>query len=165
MPRGGFIAANDDVDIQGIEFDTAADAAGGLACDQRRAGSQERVEHDLAFLRQIVQRLDQHRGGLDRWVVLEPLSRIGALRRRARIGPEVRSMASFPTELDIVDVSDFAFLEDRQKLVLRSVEMTTVMVLPNASLKALKPSSSCLRRPNGLPLCPGDHRVAIGGCP
>jgi len=116
LPRGGFIAANDDVDIQGIEFDTAADAAGGLACDQRRAGSQERVEHDLAFLRQIIQRLDQHRGWLHGRVVLEPLSRIGALRRRARIGPEVRSMASFPTELDIVDVSGFAFLEDRQKL-------------------------------------------------
>jgi hypothetical protein len=43
----GLIAAHDYVDVERIEFDPAADAAGPVGGDESRTGTEERVDDDL----------------------------------------------------------------------------------------------------------------------
>ena len=49
-------AADDDVDIAGIEFDQTRAASGPLRRDHRRARSAEQVEDDVAALRRVADR-------------------------------------------------------------------------------------------------------------
>ena len=45
---GGFKATNDDINIQLIQFDPAADAADGLGGNESGAGAEERIDDDVA---------------------------------------------------------------------------------------------------------------------
>jgi len=50
LASGALVAANDDVGVERIELDAAADAALLLGGDQRRARTEERIEYDIAAI-------------------------------------------------------------------------------------------------------------------
>jgi hypothetical protein len=68
------------------------------------------------------ERILEHGGRLDRRVVLQATAGVRAQGRGAEIGPDVRSAAALPPEFDVVDVGRVAFLERRQKFMLRAIE-------------------------------------------
>ena len=47
-PSEALPALHDDIDISGVELDTAADAAGHFGCDQAGAGAEKRIIDRLA---------------------------------------------------------------------------------------------------------------------
>ena len=55
-------------------------------------------------------------------MVFESSACIGAKRRGARIGPDVRAPTTAFSEVDVVDVCSGAFLEQGQKFMLRPIE-------------------------------------------
>src|SRR5271170_4432880 len=81
LAAGRLVATHDDIDVERIELDTAADAAGFLCGDEGRPGAEERVEHDVAAVGEVEERVLQHGGGLDGRMVLEASARVRAERR------------------------------------------------------------------------------------
>src|SRR6516164_3613741 len=73
-------------------------------------------------------------------VILKPTAGVGAERRGARIGPDVRPPASAPAQLHVVDVWAGAVGEQGQQLVLGAVEATHagVGLHPNDEVQRLK---------------------------
>ena len=57
MPRGrtgvGLPAPHDDIDVERIEFEPIAPAAGALGCHQGRAAAEEGIEDDVAAARAV----------------------------------------------------------------------------------------------------------------
>ena len=104
LARGKFIPTDDDVDIERIELDAAANAASLLGGDEGRARAEERVDDDVAPVGQVQQRVLDHRGRLDGRMVLKAWGGVGAKRGGAGIGPDVRAPAPAFAELDLVDV-------------------------------------------------------------
>ena len=91
VARGGLIAARNHVDVERVELDPATDAAGSLGGDEGRAGAEEWVDDDVAAIGEVEERVLEHGGGLDGRMVFESSAGVGAKRRGARVGPEVRA--------------------------------------------------------------------------
>ena len=117
-----FKATNNDVSIERIEFDAATDSAGLMGGHECRSGTQEGIDDDVAPVAKVQKGVFEHRGRLDRRVVLKAAAGVGAKRRSARIRPDVRAPAPPLAELDIVDVRGGAVPEQGQQLVLGAVE-------------------------------------------
>src|SRR5271166_1945376 len=122
VSSGGLVAPNDHVDIERIDLDAATDTTRGLGGDEDRAGAEKRVDDDVAAVGQIDKGVFQHGGRLDGRVVFEAAAGVGAQRRGARIGPDVRTPAAAFAEFDVVDVRGGAGLEQRQQLMLGPIE-------------------------------------------
>lgn len=142
------IPAHDDVDIERIEFHAPADAARLLGRDQGRAGAEERIEDDVAPVRHVVQRIDEHGDGLHGRVVLEPLPGIGAQGRGARVGPKVRSMPALSSEIDVVHRLSVALLEDGDEFMLRSIKAAhpRIGLRPHDEIELRQPKPHSRRR-------------------
>src|SRR5580658_2689166 len=122
LAAGRLVATHDDVDVERIELDTAADAAGFLCGDEGRPGPEERVQHDVASVGKVEERVLDHCGRLNRRMVLEASARVRAQRGGAGISPDVRAPAALLAEFDIVDVRGGSILKQRQELVLGAIE-------------------------------------------
>ncbi len=118
----GLIAAHDYIDVEWIEFDATADAASPVCGDEGRTGTEERVKDDVIAFGDVEDGVLEHGGRLDGRMVLETAACVGAERRGAGIGPEVRAPAAAFAEFDVVDVRRGPLLEQRQKLMLRAIE-------------------------------------------
>lgn len=88
-------ATDDDVDIERIEFNAAADAAGLLASDLGRAGAQEGIDDDLAAIGEVKESVFGHCGRLHRWVILEATASVGTERTGAGVGPNCSLCAPY----------------------------------------------------------------------
>jgi hypothetical protein len=78
VARRRFIASNDHVNTERVEFDAAADAAGLAGGDECRSGAKKRVDDDVAAIREIQERVLEHGGRLDCRIVFEASSGVGA---------------------------------------------------------------------------------------
>ena len=104
------LAADDNVDIQGIQLHRVADAAGGLGGDQGRTRAEEGINHDVAPVGDVNPRVLKQDGRLDRRMIFEPSSGVGAKGRGSRISPDVRAPAPAFSEFDVVDMWGEPFL-------------------------------------------------------
>ena len=67
VPASGVLPAPDrDVDVEWIEFNATANAAGFSGRYKRRARVQKRIEHDVATFGHIAERVGDQSDGLDR---------------------------------------------------------------------------------------------------
>lgn len=74
----GRVTAHDHIDVQRVEFDTSAQTLGLLGGNESRAGAEERINHDVAAIAEIEERVLQHGDRLDGWVILEAAAGVGA---------------------------------------------------------------------------------------
>jgi DoxX len=117
-------AAQDDIDIEGIELEPVAAPAHALGRHQTRAAAKEGVKDNVAAPRAVEDRVGDHRDGFDcrmqgREVTFFP----GAAKSwTGGIGPNIGAVAAITTKLNIVAMGLAPRLEDEDELVLRSVE-------------------------------------------
>src|SRR6202521_1230648 len=119
-------APDDGVDVAGIDLEPVAASARALGRDHRGAAAEETVEHDVAARRAVEDRVGDERDRLHRRMQREQIAfvRRAAEGIRAAVVPNIRTMATVPTQLDVVPVRPAAVLEDKDELVLTSVEAT-----------------------------------------
>ena len=60
-----FVSPQNDLDVKWIELDAAAASAGLFAGDERRSGTEEWIDDDVAAFGHIEQRIFQHGNRLD----------------------------------------------------------------------------------------------------
>src|SRR5271170_2683289 len=70
LAAGRLVATHDDVDVERVKLDAPAEAAGRLGGDEGRPGAEERVQHDIAAVGEVEERVLDHCGRLDRRMVL-----------------------------------------------------------------------------------------------
>src|SRR5947207_13595642 len=99
-------AADDRVDIAGIELKSVAAPAGALGGDHRRAAAEKAVEHDVAAGRTVEDRIGDHRHRLHRRMQRQQIALLAAAGEGIGPGvaPEIAAIAAELTELDIVAV-------------------------------------------------------------
>ena len=95
---GALVAAHDHVDIERIEFEPAANAAGFLSCNEGRPGAEERVNDNVAPVRDVEQRVLKEGGWLYRRMILEASPCVGPKRRGSGISQTFeRQRPRFPS--------------------------------------------------------------------
>ena len=109
--RRGSETLDNDIEVEGIEFDTPADSASVLASNQSRPRPAEGFQDYLVAMRPIDERILQHRCWLDRGMIIKTLTGIRPERRRARIRPHIGAITSSFPERDVVDVRRCPFLK------------------------------------------------------
>lgn len=74
LPAGYLLmSADNDVNVERVELDTATTAAGLLGRDQCRSGSKKRIEHHIAPVGQVEDRVLQQSHWFDRGCSFSPL--------------------------------------------------------------------------------------------
>src|SRR6202521_4586855 len=119
-------APDDGVAVERVDLYPIAASAHALGRDHRGAAAEETVEHDVAARRAVEDRIGDERDRLHRRMQREQIAfvRRAAEGIRAAVVPNIRTMATVPTQLDVVPVRPAAVLEDKDELVLTSVEAT-----------------------------------------
>src|SRR5580692_11493753 len=117
-------AADDRVDVAGVELQPVASPAGTLGGDQCRAAAEEGVEHDVAASRGVEDRVGDHRHRFDRRVERQEIALLAAAGEGVGpgIAPDIAPVAPELAELDVVAVPTAAVLEHEDKFVLAAVE-------------------------------------------
>src|SRR5262249_51391970 len=99
-----------------------AGADQSFSSDKRRSRTEEGIEHDIAALSHVKQRVFYHGDRFDGGMVQTTVSSFGANAGGAWIVPNIRAPTTVLTELDIIDVGCIAMLKQWQQLMLRAVE-------------------------------------------
>mgnify|MGYP003645856724 CR=1 FL=1 len=115
-------AADDRVDIPGVDLDAVADAAHVLGGNERGAGAEEAVEDDVTAGGAIEDRVGAEAGRLHGGVKGKLFAALGVDRVSAFVLPDIAAIATVATELDIVGVRGVSELEDHHELRLAAVE-------------------------------------------
>src|SRR5438105_7326573 len=134
----GLPAADDRIDIGGVELQPVAAPAGALGGDHRRATADKAVEYDVAARRAIEDRIGDHRDRLHRRVQRREIALSAAAGEGVgpRVAPYVAAVAPEPAKLDVVAVPGAAVFEHEDKLVLAAVERTHAAIVldPNTEV-------------------------------
>src|SRR5205814_1707518 len=130
-------AADDRVDIAGIELKSVAAPAGALGGDHRRAAAEKSVEHDVAAGRAVEDRIGDHSHRLHGRMECQQV----ALRATGEgvgrgIIPDIAAIAAELSELDIIAMLSAAMFKDKNKLVLAAIERahSAVVLDPDAEI-------------------------------
>src|SRR5262245_59526805 len=89
--RRGLVTAQDDIDIERVEFHAAAASASSFSSDEGRSRPEEWIEDDVAAIRHIKQRILQHRAGFHSWMLSQTFSSLRSHAGGAWIVPDVRT--------------------------------------------------------------------------
>src|SRR5271154_3103760 len=128
MPRGRagicLPATNDGVDVNRIELDPVTAPPGALSGDYRGAAAKKRVEHDVAPLGAIQNRIRDQRDRLNGRMQCEQIALVAVASESVGAGivPYVSAVAPELPELNVVAMAIAAVLEDEDKLVLAAIE-------------------------------------------
>src|SRR5438309_6262556 len=119
-------AADDRVDIAGIELKSVAAPAGALGGDHRRAAAEKAIEHDVAAGRAVEDRIGDHRHRFYCRMQRRQIALLAAAGEGVGPGvvPNITAVATELAELDIVAVWLAAVFEHKDQLVLAAVERT-----------------------------------------
>src|SRR6185295_8306511 len=71
-------AANDRVDVAGVELQAVAAPAGALGRDHGRTAAEKAVEYDVAASRTVEDRVSDQRHRFDRWVQCQQIALLTA---------------------------------------------------------------------------------------
>ena len=115
-------AADDRVDIPGVDLDAVTDTAHVLGGDERGAGAEEAVEDDVSAGCAIEDRVGAEAGRLHGRMEGKLFAALGVDRVSAFVGPDIATVAAMAPELDIVGVRGVAELEYHHELRLAAVE-------------------------------------------
>src|SRR5579862_662566 len=130
-----------DIDIQGIDFDAAADASDTLGGQQSCAGPEEGIENNLSARRAIENCVRNHSHRFYGWVQREEVSLAAllGLRLNAGIVPDIGSVPSELSQLDIVPVWSFPLAKYQNQFVLRAIKTSHAAVVfdPHAHVEKL----------------------------
>ena len=118
---------------------TAEPASGPLRRDQRGAGAEEDVEHELAAPGDVLDGIGDKRRRLDRRVQRQVLAPAAGHRVHRGVVPDVGAVAAVPAELDGVEVGRVPDPLDQDQLVLRAVERSHagVRLVPDAEIEEI----------------------------
>src|ERR1700746_1555366 len=99
-------ATDNRIDVESIELQPVATAAGALGGDQGRAAAEKGVEHDVAAGRAVEDRVGNHCYGLHGWVQRQEIALLAATGEGvgSRVMPDIAAVAPVLAELDIVAV-------------------------------------------------------------
>src|SRR5262249_55488488 len=117
-------AANDGVDIQGIDLQSVTTTASALGGDHRGTTAEEGVEHDMAARRTVQNCVRHQRNRLHGWMKCEQITLISCASAgvHAGVAPDVAAIAPVFTELNVIAMGVAAVLEDKDQLVLGAIE-------------------------------------------
>src|SRR5437588_11983627 len=131
-------AADDRVDIAGIELKSVAAPAGALGGDHRRAAAEKAVEHDVAAGRAVEDRIGDHRHRFYCRMQRRQIALLAAAGKGVGPGvvPDIGAVAAELAELDVVAVSVAAVFEHKDKLMLAAVKRAHPGIVfgPNAEV-------------------------------
>src|SRR5205814_10471712 len=146
-------AADDRVDIAGIELKSVAAPAGALGGDHRRAAAEKAIEHDVAAGRAVEDRVGDHRHRFHRRMQRRQITLLAAAGEGVGPGvpPDIAAVAPELAELDIVAVPVAAVFEHEDELMLAAIERAHpgVVLDPDAEVFQLAVDPTA-RRPAAL---------------
>src|SRR3954465_5685832 len=100
-------AADDRVDIAGMELKSVAAPAGALGGDHRRAAAEKAIEHDVAAGRAVEDRIGDHRHRFYWWSKRRQIALLAAAGEGVGpwVVPDIGAVAAEWAELDVVAVA------------------------------------------------------------
>src|SRR5438477_3855739 len=117
-------AADDRVDIGGVELQPVTPPAGALGGDHRCAAAEKGVEYNLAAGRAVEDGVGDHRHWFHGRVQRQQIALLAATGEGigARVVPHIAAVAPEPTELNVIAVILAAVFENGDKLVPAPIE-------------------------------------------
>src|SRR5262249_24746063 len=116
--RHRLVTAQQDIDIERVEFEAAAASASAFSSDKRRSRTEEGIEHDVVALSHVKQRVRYHGDRFDGGLVTKAFSNFRAHAGGAWIVPNIRAPTTVLTDLDIINMGCIAMLKQWQQLML-----------------------------------------------
>src|SRR5262245_31255466 len=121
-PEDPFPSADGHVDVKRVEFDQPRDSAGALRGENSRAAATEWIENDAVALAAVANEIGNECDGLHRRMQREIASTGRMKAVDARTIEDVRAIPALGAQAEIVDMRCAAALEDRNQLMLRTIE-------------------------------------------
>src|SRR5580658_4405376 len=134
--------ADGDIDVERVDLDAAADAAGALRGYQGRPATQKRIEHNVAADRAVKKRVSDQRERLDGRMQLVETALLTPLGegRRARIVPDIRPVSPVLAKFDVAAMRSAWNFEYADELMARAIKAAHAAIVfhPYAAVELLE---------------------------